>query len=509
MKIFFTLIAILNFTISFSQQWTRAEQLPASDIFSLYHKGNTLYAGGRKVIYVSTDKGQSWDSTAPIPQLPFVDNIIVFKNDLYASSFNAAVFKSRDGGATWQNIVAGIAPSISDFVEWKDNLYAATEGNAIFKLDPVNGDNWIPFSNGLSDFSINVTTIAGTSSTLVAGTLGNGLYDYLAPGSNVWEERFLNGQINPNEGGDDMGTAHDTLFLAGRSGKFYISTNDGFTWTRFGDAMPLLSNSTINARQAFLTARNFVINGLNTVFFYQKKDSLNMQVVPFSFIANNFTYRIDIVGDKLWNASTSGLFYMSLSDLPGITSAEDTAVLIPLPLRYISFDLALNANETVSIKWQTADEFNIDHFEVERSVDGSTWTVLSAIRPQASNKYHYVDISPVTGTNYYRVKAVGTDGHFFFTNTRSIALYPRTTFRLWPNPAHDKVTIDIDANEESTAVIQMFDSKGGLILTKTALLKAGHNQASVEIGSLATGVYSVHAEWNNRQTRKTIRVIKD
>ena len=509
MKIFFTLIAILSFTFSFSQQWTRAAQLPASDIFSLYHKGNTLYAGGRKVIYVSTDNGQSWDSTASIPQLQFVDNIIVFKNELYASSFNLAVFKSHDGGATWQNIVAGMAPSISDFTEWKGDLYAATEGNAIFKLDPVNRDNWIPFSNGLSDFSINVTTIAGTSTTLVAGTLNNGLYDYLAPGSAVWEERLLNGQISPTEGGDDMGTAHDTLFLAGSSGRFYISTNNGFTWTRFGSAMPLLSNSTINARQAFLTARNFVINGLNTVFFYQKKDSLNMPVVPFSFIANNFTYRIDILGDKLWNASTNGLFYMSLSDLPGITSAEDTAVQISLPLRYISFDLALNANETVSIDWQTADELNIDHFEVERSVDGSTWTGLSAIMPQASNRYHCIDMSPVTGTNYYRVKAVGTDGHFFFTNTRSIALHPRTTFRLWPNPAHDKVNIDIDANDESTAVIQLFDNKGGLILTKTALLKAGHNQSSIDIGSLASGVYSVHAEWNNRQTRKTIQVIKD
>src|SRR5256885_14659433 len=118
MKGIFTFIFALHLTASFSQ-WTRLQQLPSSDIFSLYRNGNALYAGGRNIIYFSFDKGQTWDSTKFIPQLSAVDNIIVFKNELYASSFNLGVQKSVNGGASWQPINTGIIPAVSDFCEWK------------------------------------------------------------------------------------------------------------------------------------------------------------------------------------------------------------------------------------------------------------------------------------------------------------------------------------------------------------------------------------------------------
>jgi hypothetical protein len=78
MKLIFTLVTVLCFSSSFSQ-WTRVEQLPSSDIASLYHKDSKLYAGGRNIIYVSKDNGQTWDSTSTIPQLFLVTSVIVYK----------------------------------------------------------------------------------------------------------------------------------------------------------------------------------------------------------------------------------------------------------------------------------------------------------------------------------------------------------------------------------------------------------------------------------------------
>jgi hypothetical protein len=143
MKIIFTLALLLHFSVSYSQ-WTKVQQLPSTDIASLYHKDNILYAGGKNIIYLSNDNGQTWDSTITIPRFFEVDNIIVYKNELYATCFSIGVVKSRDGGSTWQNISTGIAPFVSDFCEFRGDLYAATLGNSIYILDRFNHSRWLP-----------------------------------------------------------------------------------------------------------------------------------------------------------------------------------------------------------------------------------------------------------------------------------------------------------------------------------------------------------------------------
>jgi hypothetical protein len=94
MKIIFTLALLLHFSVSYSQ-WTKVQQLPSTDIASLYHKDNILYAGGKNIIYFSKNKGLTWDSTSIIPNLFLVTSIIVYKNELYAAAPNKGVFKVR------------------------------------------------------------------------------------------------------------------------------------------------------------------------------------------------------------------------------------------------------------------------------------------------------------------------------------------------------------------------------------------------------------------------------
>src|SRR4051812_33627603 len=96
------LFAQIFFVLSYCSfsQWSRVQQLPATDIFTLYHKDSVIYAGGKNIVYISRNKGRTWDSTARIPQFSTVDNIIVYKNELYASSYSVGVYKSSDEGNT-------------------------------------------------------------------------------------------------------------------------------------------------------------------------------------------------------------------------------------------------------------------------------------------------------------------------------------------------------------------------------------------------------------------------
>ena len=508
MKLIFTLVSVLCFSTSFSQ-WTRVEQLPSSDIFTVYHKDNILYAGGKRIIYVSKDEGQTWDSTNIIPSPALINNIIVYKDELYAASAPSGVFKSPDGGLTWQKINTGLLfPDISDFCEFKGDLYAATLGNSVYKLDPVNKNKWIFFGNGLSDLSANVNCIAGNGNSLVAGTNANGIYDYLPANSTTWEERLLSGQISPNEKAYDIVTGNDTLFYASGGGRFYMSTDDGLTWQRIGNSLPSAATNIVNAKQALIKTR-YIFNGSsNTLFYYIKKDALQDPFVNFSVVFNHFSYKIDILGNRLWDASTQGLFYMSLSALPGISAVDPS----PLTQQLVQFTL-FNAkcdNKKVLLTWNTAQEQNSSHFDIEKSEDGIHWTVIGS-SPAAGNSnsersYSFTDNS--LQNNYYRIVEYDLNGRSQFTSILQSACNATNTFSLWPNPVHDNAFINITTDNASQVIIKVFDSKGSLVKMQRDMILQGSNQLSVDMRSLSRGIYSLSIDWNNGQMKKTVQVLK-
>jgi len=515
MKILFFILASLMFYSASFSQWTRVTQLPATDIASLYHKDNILYAGGKNIIYFSQNNGLTWDSTSTIPQLFLVTSIIVYQNELYAAAPHKGVFKSPDGGTTWQDISTGIFPDVSDFCEFRGDLYAASLGSSIYKLDPVSRNHWLFFSNGLSSLSANINSIAGNNNALIAGTNSNGLYDYLPANSSTWEERFLLGQISPNEGAYDIITAHDTLFYAGHTGKFYMSTNNGFDWSLFGNRLVSAATTVVNARQALLTSIHF-FNGFSfvTAFFYIKKDSLQYPFVNFSVVSDHFTYKTDILGNKLWDASNRGLFFMPLPILPEMT--EDDSLPVILPVLFTSFTAKCEGNN-VLLTWKTVQEQNSHHFDIERSVDGIRWTVIGNL-PAAGNNitertYSFTDNIPAQNS-YYRIAEYDLDGkEHYGTIIRDGCVRPEVfnstdVCNVFPNPVPDKLYINIVSGNNSKALIQLFDSKGALVKLNYEFLLKGNNQIDFDMKFLAKGIYHLSVAWNFGLIQKRIKIIK-
>jgi len=510
MKIIFTLVLLLHFTFSYSQ-WTKVQQLPSTDIASLYHKDSILYAGGKNIIYVSKDKGLTWDSTSSIPKLFLVTSIIVYKNELYAAAPNKGVFKSPDGGITWQEISTGLFPDVSDFCEFGGDLYAATLGNSIYILDRFNHSRWLPFSNGLSNLSLNLTAIEGNSNALIASTIANGLYDYLPANSLSWEERFLLPQVSVNEGAFDIITAHDTLFFAGRTGRYYMSTDNGLTWSLFGNRLVTAATSIVNAKQALLSSTHFLNAGsFMTAFFYIKKDSLQDPFVNFSIVADHFTYKIDIIGDKLWDASNKGLFYMSLSDLPGISSADDSSVTTTLPIRFALFNVKCEGDNKL-ITWKTAQEQNSSHFNIERSDNGINWTTIgmltAANNSAVESSYSFTDKNPLAD-GYYRIAGYDLDGKVKYSSVMRSSCTISEGFTVFPNPVIDKVFINIVASNDSKATIQLFDGKGALVKLQNRTVRQGNNHLDIDMKYLTRGLYHLSVSWNNGLMQKAVQIVK-
>jgi hypothetical protein len=218
---------------------------------------------------------------------------------------------------------------------------------------------------------------------------------------------------------------------------------------------------------------------------------------------------MDIIGNKLWDASNKGLFYMSLSDLPGITSA-DSLPLISLPVRYTLFNAKCD-NKKVLLTWKTAQEQNSSRFDIEKSEDGIHWIVIGTLsaagNSNSERSYSFTDNNPVQ-KNYYRIAEHDLDGKTQFTSLVQSSCNATNTFSLWPNPVHDKTFINISADNDSQVMIKIFDSKGALVKMQRAMVLQGSNQFSVDMEPLTSGVYSISIDWNNGQMKKTVQVLK-
>jgi len=95
------------------------------------------------------------------------------------------------------------------------------------------------------------------------------------------------------------------------------------------------------------------------------------------------------------------------------------ATILILPINMAEFK-AVYSSGVSHLSWNTSQENNSSHFEIERSTDGVNFTRLGKVNAagNSSNKisYSFNDIHPVTGINYYRLKMVDKDGKFAYSN---------------------------------------------------------------------------------------------
>ena len=176
-------------------------------------------------------------------------------------------------------------------------------------------------------------------------------------------------------------------------------------------------------------------------------------------------------------------YYQSLCN--DITVNGGSPCVSPLPLDWVSFNASLTINNTVALNWAIADQLNINHFEVERSVDAAHFAILvGGIVPDTKNdNYQLIDGSPNKGANYYRIKEVDNDGTSTFSKVISVEIVDsRHEIVVVPNPTRDVAIL----KGNKIASIQVIDNIGRAV--KFISLKDATNP-TLSVSSLPSGVY--------------------
>ena len=162
------------------------------------------------------------------------------------------------------------------------------------------------------------------------------------------------------------------------------------------------------------------------------------------------------------------------------------------PVDFVSF-VGTSMEYGNELSWSTATELNNEHFEVEKSIDGSSYSVLSIINGAGTSNtlinYHFTDLFNSTEKSYYRLHQFDKDGKATYSKT--IVIYSvakkELSIKSSPNPFKDQCTVTITGIDgEASAQLIIYDLIGNLYANDIAEVSNG----SYDIGkNLPTGIY--------------------
>lgn len=168
---------------------------------------------------------------------------------------------------------------------------------------------------------------------------------------------------------------------------------------------------------------------------------------------------------------------------------------LPLPVKLLSFSAGPIGEGAALLNWVLATACPAStRFEVERSRDGiqfsSIYTVPANDRSLA---YQWKDEQPLEGLNYYRLKTVGANGEYaysqivIFRNTNSGFIVSS----IFPNPVTGEGRLRVLSEKDRLTRWMILDNSGRLWQSRFVFIKKGAQSVQLNLSALPAGVYQL------------------
>jgi hypothetical protein len=251
------------------------------------------------------------------------------------------------------------------------------------------------------------------------------------------------------------------------------------------------------------------INCANVDILFSTDGGLTYPTVLATATPNDGQHNIIIPGV---NTSTGRIMVKGSNNVFFSISEEPVFVSHPMPVTFLSFTARKQGN-TVDLDWSTATETNSDKFIIERSANGAEFTnQLGSVRAAGNSttvqRYKFNDQSPLNTWNYYRLRQIDTDGKYAFSNTVSVYFDKGSFLSVYPNPVRDITTIEFMTEQAGKINIEVYDSKGSLMIRDTYNAMAGVNRTTVNMESFSKGIYTLKC-YTQQSTLGVMKLIKE
>ncbi|WP_447640524.1 MULTISPECIES: T9SS type A sorting domain-containing protein [Chitinophagaceae] len=212
---------------------------------------------------------------------------------------------------------------------------------------------------------------------------------------------------------------------------------------------------------------------------------------------------------ELSSSYTSSANRLSVSGIKASTATQIyfgvTAYI--LPVNYANPLQAVRQDSRALLSWTTASEINNKGFYIERSGDGKTWSSIGFVVSKATNGtsgtalvYDFPDISPLSGSNYYRLRQVDLDGAVKYSIVAMLMFTANSNINLYPSPAISFINV---TNAPLGAQLKIISLDGKVYKTVTVM----SSPQQINVPELASGIYFIQVLQNGR-AMGTIRFMK-
>lgn len=185
-----------------------------------------------------------------------------------------------------------------------------------------------------------------------------------------------------------------------------------------------------------------------------------------------------------------------------------SAVAATLPLHTVDLKLYKRPGG-VQVEWQVPGTKEIKLYEVERSVNGAAWKVLTSVPAgvgSGPNVYSFFDISPVPVSSY-RIRVLGVSGDISYS--RIVTLRMLTTgeaFELGPNPlSSGTLTLRFNLRPAGRYRLTIYNSAGQQVWQQYRQHEGGNGFYPLALNQdFSTGTYILEV---GREGETPIRIV--
>jgi hypothetical protein len=213
-------------------------------------------------------------------------------------------------------------------------------------------------------------------------------------------------------------------------------------------------------------------------------------------IGTGAVFRGTVVADGAIELLGNSTLYGKALSISGAIHLHDNIVASSesaLPVTLVSFNVIRGENNSVHLKWTTTAETNSARFEIENSLTGKDWQMIGTINAHGEStqqlSYTYSTGALGNGINFFRLRMVDQDETFAYSRIRSVEFYVKERTIMYPNPAVDKLTLDVD-DISRVEWIQLHDLNGRILYDQRKS-DSSNLATSIDIKTFPAGMYVV------------------
>jgi len=176
----------------------------------------------------------------------------------------------------------------------------------------------------------------------------------------------------------------------------------------------------------------------------------------------------------------------------------------PLPVKLMEFTAQKTNGYDVLLKWKVGSETDVVRYEIEVARGNAQYQAAAFLKigeqPGSGNitmtqSYSFIDNETLkSGTQYYRLKVVNSNGSFTYSPVRSVVFDETVLWQVFPNPSNGKFYFVYQLNNTENVNAKVYDAKGALVIETHSEGNGFLQKLTVDLTGRPSGLYLLKIE---------------